>query len=148
MTPRGADTPAAAAARICDQGTAPGAGGPGLGPERAIPRCARNFRIATAAVPPPRGEPGARFVVTCVVIEDQEALHAPMRRREPGQVAHAEGSAAWVWGMRPHSTTRAPSRRHSSGGRVQGGPAPVVEVEIHPSGQARAMAADRSGSAL
>jgi hypothetical protein len=49
MTPRGAGTTAAAAARI-DQGA--GGAGPGLGPERAIPRCARSFRIACNAGTP------------------------------------------------------------------------------------------------
>ncbi len=44
--PRGAGTTAAAAPRI-DQGATPrdsGGAGPGLGPEEAIPRCARSFR--------------------------------------------------------------------------------------------------------
>ena len=100
--------------------------------------------LTQAAVPAPRREPGAGFVVAFVVVEHQETLHAPMRRRQPAQIAHTirfgrvrlRDAAAQY-----HARALAQMRQ----GRVQRGAADVVEIEIHP---LRAGAGDGGGQIL
>jgi hypothetical protein len=127
MTPRRAGTTAAAAPSQSRQGAAApdsGGAGPGLGPERAIPRCARSFRMTAGSCsvtisrrrPSQYGHPR-----TSIAKEDTSSRHGA--RRAPCRESGPPGSSTRSRGSRRagqrHPRFSAPSRRRLRNQREQ-----------------------------
>ena len=115
--------------RRADQGT--GRTGPGLGPERAIPRCARSFRITAGSCsvaisrsrPPQCGHARTSIAnarcIKAAQLQAREPLFAFVPFEPP-----ACGAASKSWARPPRVRTRPRAR---ASGRVRPGDRQIVE---------------------
>jgi hypothetical protein len=124
MTPRGAGTTASAAPRI-DQDAMPpdsGGAGPGLGPERAIPRCARSFRITAGSCsvaisrsrPPQCGHARTSIANARCMRAAQLQARQPLFTFVPSEPAACGVKVVGSGATRPYATTRSRQRARAA----------------------------------
>ncbi len=114
ITPRRAGTTASSRPRRADQGA--GGAGPGLGPERAIPRCARSFRMTTGSCsvaisrsrPPQCGHARTSIANARCMRAAQLQAREPLFASTPSAPA-ASGAAVGSDATRPYATMRSRS---------------------------------------